>query len=185
MFRSYTGCALISINIRKVILRLDNRRGAGPVWRHRRVGMSYELLIGSAIILVNVVVSALFMGIGAAAVSRAGTWLVRPPHAQRLVVALAALALWVQAGISVCVWVWAWTFLWLGVFTQTEEAVYFSMVAFTTLGFGDILLPLEWRNLSGLAAANGLVTFGLYTAFMVEMIRQIRREQVSGLPERG
>ena len=49
----------------------------------------------------------------------------------------------------------------------------------------DILLPVEWRNLSGLAAANGLVTFGLYTAFMVEMIRQIRREQVSGLPERG
>mgnify|MGYP003674721669 CR=1 FL=1 len=58
-----------------------------------------------------------------------------------------------------------------------EESVYFGFVAFTTLGFGDILLPLQWRLLGGMAAANGLLNFGLLTAVIVETLRQVRRMQ--------
>jgi hypothetical protein len=44
----------------------------------------------------------------------------------------------------------------LDIFGTLEGAVYFSIVAYTTLGFGDILLPLDWRLLGGMASANGL-----------------------------
>ncbi|MEM9736953.1 MAG: ion channel, partial [Pseudomonadota bacterium] len=52
-------------------------------------------------------------------------------------------------------------------------ALYFSVVAFTTLGFGDVLLPQEWRLLAGLSAANGLLIFGVSTAFLVEVFRRV------------
>jgi hypothetical protein len=48
---------------------------------------------------------------------------------------------------SICVWIWAGAFLVLGLFPAVEPAVYFSIVSFTTLGFGDILLPVLWRLL--------------------------------------
>ena len=71
--------------------------------------------------------------------------------------------------------------LWLlQIFVTFEASVYFSLVAFTTLGFGDVLLPVEWRLLGGLAAANGLLIFGLLTAMLVETLRQIRTRQRGG-----
>ena len=61
---------------------------------------------------------------------------------------------WMMAMLTVAVWIWAVAFRLLGIFGTLEASVYFSLVAFTTLGFGDVLLPQEWRLLSGLSAAN-------------------------------
>ena len=72
---------------------------------------------------------------------------------------------------------WAIALRLLGIFETFESSMYFSLVAFTTLGFGDILLPQEWRLLGGMAAANGLLLFGLLTAILVETLRLARREQ--------
>jgi len=52
-------------------------------------------------------------------------------------------------------------------------------VSYTTLGFGDVLLPQEWRLLSGMAAVNGLLNIGLVTAFLVEGLRQVRLSQIA------
>ena len=53
-----------------------------------------------------------------------------------------------------------------------QPAVYFSLVCFTTLGFGDITLPVEWRLLSALIGANGFLLFGWSTAYMFELMRR-------------
>ena len=76
---------------------------------------------------------------------------------------------------------WAFAMMGLGIFDSLELSVYFSLVAFTTLGFGEILLPEEWRLLGGMAAANGLLNFGLVTAILVEALRQIRTHQINSL----
>ena len=91
---------------------------------------------------------------------------------------LCATAIWVLLQMTVAVWMWALTFLVLEIFGTLEEAVYFALVAFTTLGFGDILLPVEWRLLGGMAALNGLLNIGLMTAAMVETLRQLRLQQL-------
>ena len=70
------------------------------------------------------------------------------------------------------VWVWATTFYLVGVFKDFEPSLYFSLVSFSTLGFGDIILDEKWRLLSGLTAANGLLSFGWSTAYMVELVRR-------------
>jgi len=113
-------------------------------------------------------------------VTRAGFWLVKRPHAPRLALVLTGTVLMVLLAMTASVWLWALTYVGLGVFHSLEHSVYFSLVAFTTLGFGDVLLPKEWRILGGLTAANGLLNMGLYTAMLVEILRRVRSEQVKG-----
>lgn len=72
------------------------------------------------------------------------------------------------------VWIWAFVLMATGAVTGLEPAVYFSLVSFTTLGFGDITLSTEWRLMSALIGANGFLLFGWSTAYMVELIRRTR-----------
>ena len=81
-------------------------------------------------------------------------------------------ALFVMLVQTVNVWIWATTFYLVGAFSQFEPALYFSLVSFSTVGFGDITLSHEWRLLSGLTAAAGFLSFGWSTAYMVELVRR-------------
>ncbi len=85
--------------------------------------------------------------------------------------------LWLMAALTAGVWIWAATFIAVGSFQTLELALYFSVTSFTTLGFGDITLTEQWRLLAGISAANGLLLFGLSTAFMFEIMMDLRRAQ--------
>lgn len=61
-------------------------------------------------------------------------------------------------------------------FSSFSEAVYFSMVTFTSLGYGDIALVSEWRILSGVEAINGLLLLGWSTAMMYSLIENIYKK---------
>jgi hypothetical protein len=91
---------------------------------------------------------------------------------------LVCVGIWVLGVVTICVWIWALSLWSLGAFTTMEESVYFSLVAFSTLGLGDIVPPQEWRILSVMAAVNGFLSFGLLTALMVEALRQVRLSQL-------
>jgi voltage-gated potassium channel len=56
-----------------------------------------------------------------------------------------------------------------------EEAVYFSFVTFTTLGYGDITLSPGWRLLSGIEALNGILLVGWTTAMIFSVVQNIWR----------
>ena len=47
------------------------------------------------------------------------------------------------------------------------------MVAFTTLGFGDVTLGETWRVLSTFEAANGIIMFGWTTALIVAFVQRL------------
>ncbi len=61
-------------------------------------------------------------------------------------------------------------------FSSFSEAVYFSLVTFTTLGYGDISLTSKWRLLSGLEAINGIMLIGWSTAMMYSLIQNIYKK---------
>ena len=54
-----------------------------------------------------------------------------------------------------------------------EQAVYFSFVTFTTLGYGDITLSESWRLLSGIEALNGILLVGWTTAMLFAVVQRI------------
>jgi voltage-gated potassium channel Kch len=140
--------------------------------------MILQLATGTALIVLNIIVSALAAFWLEVAFRRLHPWLVHPPQRRKLLLLLIGVGLWVLAVITAAVWVWALAYLALGAFPDLETAVYFSLVSFTTLGFGDVILPPEWRVLSGMEAANGFLSFGLLTALMVEALRQVRLSQI-------
>ncbi len=74
---------------------------------------------------------------------------------------------------TVEIWIWAVLYRWLGEFESMERALYFSTVTFTTLGYGDITLQERWQLLSSFEAANGIILFGVSTAFVFVAIRKL------------
>jgi voltage-gated potassium channel Kch len=68
---------------------------------------------------------------------------------------------------------WSACYLYLGAMPSIEEAVYFSIVTFSTLGYGDIILSNEWRLLGALEAANGIIIFGWSTALVMAIIHKL------------
>ena len=72
---------------------------------------------------------------------------------------------------------WA-TFFYLIPSTQYEfstftDALYFSLVTFTTLEYGDITLHSGARLLAGFEAINGIMSIGWTTAIMFSLIQNI------------
>lgn len=141
--------------------------------------MIIQIAIGSGLLLLSILIAGTSFWLLETRMSRLQPWLTRAPHSPKLMLVLCVTALWVLAQMTIAVWIWAFTLLALGVFDGLEVAVYFALVAFTTLGFGDILLPVEWRLLGGMAALNGLLNIGLVTAAMVETLRKLRLQQMA------
>lgn len=71
------------------------------------------------------------------------------------------------------VMIWASAYLALNAIEGLEKALYFSMVTFTTLGYGDIVLHDHWRLLSSFEAANGIIMFGWTTAIVIAAVQRI------------
>jgi voltage-gated potassium channel Kch len=138
-----------------------------------------QIALGTGLLLTSILIAAASAWVMELAFERGHRWLMREPHRPKLFLMIAAVSVWILAVITAGVWLWATAFLVIGVFPTFEEAMYFALVTFTTLGFGDVLLPMEWRLLAGMAAANGLLNFGLLTALLVEALRHVRLGQIA------
>ena len=68
---------------------------------------------------------------------------------------------------TVEVWTWALVYLGLGIVPVFEDALYFSTVTFSTIGYGDIVPPLDWRLLCSLEGINGFLLIGWSVAYLV------------------
>ena len=77
--------------------------------------------------------------------------------------------------------VWAFTFYILpGIteFESLEKAIYFSLITFTTLGYGDITIGSANRILAGIEAINGVLLIGWSTAFMFSVVQYIWKKTI-------
>ena len=139
--------------------------------------MLFQIVLGSILILVTIVIGSLSLYVLEAGLRRAHGWLTREPHWPKMFIMVMAASLWALSMLGICVWIWSAAFMTLAVFPTWELAVYFTLETFTTLGFGDVLAPPRWRILAGMAAANGLLNFGLMTAVLTEGVRDLRTRQ--------
>ncbi len=76
--------------------------------------------------------------------------------------------------VEVILWALAYLLLLPGDQLDTfEKATYFSIVTFTTLGYGDItLLDHDWRMLSGIEALDGILLVGWTTALLFMVVQR-------------
>jgi hypothetical protein len=80
---------------------------------------------------------------------------------------------------------WGSAYWWWGCMPDAESAIYFSGVTYTTLGYGDRLLPTPWRMLAPLEALTGILMCGLSTGLFFAIVSRFianwfRRTATSG-----
>jgi hypothetical protein len=68
---------------------------------------------------------------------------------------------------------WALTLWGLGAIPSYETSLYFSLVTYTTLGYGDVTLASDYRTFGGMASVTGVLAFGLSTALLVGLISRL------------
>ena len=56
-----------------------------------------------------------------------------------------------------------------------QSAFYFSAVTYTTTGYGDLLLPNEWRLVGGVEALTGILMCGWSAAFFFAVVSRMTR----------
>jgi hypothetical protein len=66
--------------------------------------------------------------------------------------------------------VWALFFWWHKCLPDAESSFYFSGVTYATIGYGDLVLPKEWRLFGPVEGLTGILMCGLSTAFFFVIV---------------
>ncbi len=84
-------------------------------------------------------------------------------------------------GLLFQVGLWAALFVRLRQFDSYATAFYHSMVNFSSLGYGDIVMSEKWRLLGAMEATGGILMFGISTgvglAVFSTLIRRLARTE--------
>src|SRR4051794_35678863 len=141
--------------------------GSGPI-------MLVYFLVAAAVLLASMTIQAIAL----AATVRFVSW--------PLWAGPAGLNFWRSVGVATVVMlilltallaqiaVWAGAFVICGALPDFETAFYHSAVNFTTLGYGDIVMPPAWRLLGPLEAANGVLMSGLSASALFAVLLELR-----------
>ena len=66
---------------------------------------------------------------------------------------------------------WASAYWWLGALDSFTDASVYSLATMTTLDIPGLVLPPQWRMITALEAVNGVLLFGISTAFIFAVIQ--------------
>jgi Ion channel len=66
--------------------------------------------------------------------------------------------------------VWALFYVWQDAMPELQSALYFSAVTYTTTGYGDLVLPQQWRLVGAIEALTGILMCGWSTGFFFAVV---------------
>jgi hypothetical protein len=135
-----------------------------------------EIALGLGMVMATTIIHALFM----MAARRLLVWRhsVREPATgySKQTTLIALLTVWMFLAHVIEALAWALLYLYHPLNAELPDldvALYFSMVTFTTVGYGDVVLSGDWRLLASIQAANGVILFGWTTALIFYFIQRI------------
>jgi Ion channel len=74
--------------------------------------------------------------------------------------------------------IWAGFYYWRGLFEDFETSLYFSLGSYTTIGYGDVVLPRTWRLLGAIEGISGVLLCGLSAAFVFAIVNALFRIRI-------
>lgn len=72
---------------------------------------------------------------------------------------------------------WAGCYRWL-CFSSWESAFYFSAASYSTVGYGDVVLPSQWRLLGPLESMMGVLMCGISVSLLFALITRLVDNEV-------
>ena len=67
--------------------------------------------------------------------------------------------------------IWAAAYLWTGALDSPVDAMLYSIDSMTTRGASGLVLQSNWRMMGALEAADGMILFGISTAFVFAVMQ--------------
>ena len=132
-----------------------------------------QILWGSLFLGLCLILHTLFLALCTDWLSKLGQRL-EQVHKGLRTIALILLALGVIVfAHTLQVWLWATVYINYGLLTDWNEAIYFSLVTYTSLGYGDIVLGPGARIFAAFASVTGLLGFGMSTALLVALFGKL------------
>lgn len=96
----------------------------------------------------------------------------RLPHMFAIVIgAITATGLLLAALHGIEAALWAAVYLWLGALGSPETAILYSVDSMATRGASEIMLQPHWQMMGALEAADGMLLFGISTAFIFTVMQ--------------
>jgi hypothetical protein len=126
------------------------------------------------LIMLNVVIHVLGLGLINERVVRGLTGVMDRRHftaAFTVVMGATALLATILHGIEGTIWAAAYRLL--GALPDNRSAMLYSLSAITSYGHANIFLEPHWQMMGALEALNGMLLFGLTTAFLFAMIQHV------------
>ena len=94
-----------------------------------------------------------------------------------VIIGATAMSIALMHGIEAVLWaVIYWIF---GALPDYPDAVLYSLSAMTSYGHANIVLEKRWQLLGALESLNGMLLFGVTTAFLFGIIQRARELQVT------
>jgi len=87
------------------------------------------------------------------------------------------VALWIVLLHLVEISLWAVVYVSNGAMPDLSSALYFSAVTYTTTGYGDVVLPREWRLDGAMEALTGILMCGWSTGFFFAIVSRLYGSQ--------
>ena len=88
-----------------------------------------------------------------------------------VVMAVTSLLATILHGFEGAIWAAAYRFL--GALPDSRTAMLYSISAMTSYGHANLFLKDRWQLMGALEALNGMLLFGLTTAFLFAMIQRV------------
>lgn len=65
-------------------------------------------------------------------------------------------------------------YLYKNAFTNFDVSIYFSLVTYATIGYGDVTLPQEWRLMGAVEGLVGTLMVGWSVAILVAILQRFK-----------
>jgi hypothetical protein len=82
------------------------------------------------------------------------------------------------------IWVWSAALVYSGLVDNWRAAGFFAANTYTTVGYGNFLLPDGWHMLAPIIAMSGLFTFGWTGSVLVEIVRRCQEVKTAAYKAR-
>ena len=66
---------------------------------------------------------------------------------------------------------WAAAYVWLGALNSPKDAILYSLESIATRGASGLMLEQHWQMMGALEAANGMLLFGISTAYIFALMQ--------------
>lgn len=131
--------------------------------------LGQQLFWGSMYLGVCLIIEVVALVLGTSVIVKASKRLQPRPGSHSIGLTLVIALAFIVVAHTMQAWVWAAAWVFTDAIEDWNTAVYFSLVSYSTLGYGDIVLGPGLRVFGAFSAVTGILAFGVSTAYLVAL----------------